>query len=548
MSKEMKFGEDARKSLLNGVNKLADAVKVTVGPKGRNVVLQKEYGSPLITNDGVTIAKEVELEDPFENVGAQLIREASVKTNEVAGDGTTTATILAQAMVREGIKNVAAGADPMAIKRGMNKALEDCDKILTELATPVEGREDVEKVAKISAGNDEIGEMIGDAIDRVTKDGVVTIEESKTSKTEVTVVEGMKVNNGYISPYFVTDQEKSEAVIDNASLIVTGDKISTVNEILPILNMSVQNGLRLVIICDDVEAEVLNTLIINKLKGVLNVLVVKAPGYGDNKKETLLDICAVTGATYVSQEVGVQIKDINLDYLGKCKQVKSTKDETIIIGGQGNSETRDERIKIIKSQMKQEGINEYDKKNLSKRLANIVGGIAVIGVGAATEVEMKDKKLRIEDALNATKAAIEEGIVAGGGTALLNVKYKIEHPEVAEAISVEEYTGYKIVLDSLTEPLKQISANAGESPDVVVDKVYKCIEDGDFNYGYDAKNGTYTDMISDGIIDPVKVTRNALKNSVSVASMVLTTETVMVEKPKEENKDVPQQPMMNQMY
>lgn len=548
MSKEMKFGEEARKSLLNGVNKLADAVKVTVGPKGRNVVLQKEYGSPLITNDGVTIAKEVDLEDPFENVGAQLIREASVKTNEVAGDGTTTATILAQAMVKEGIKNVAAGSDPMAIKRGMNKALEDCDKILLELATPIKGKSDIERVARVSADSDEVGEMIGDAIEKVTKDGVVTVEESKTSKTEVTVVEGMKVNNGYISPYFVTDQEKSEAVIDNASLIVTGDKISTVNEILPILNMSVQNGLKLVIICDDVEAEVLNTLIINKLKGVLNVLVVRAPGYGDNKKETLLDICAVTGATYVSQEVGNQIKDINLNYLGKCKQVKSTKDETIIMGGEGNPETRDERVKIIKSQMEQEGINEYDKKNLSKRLANIAGGIAVIGVGASTEVEMKDKKLRVEDALNATKAAIEEGIVAGGGTALLNVKYKIEHPEVAEVIPSEEYVGYEIVLNSLVEPLRKISENAGESPDVVVDKVYSYIENGDSNYGYDAKNGTYTDMISDGIIDPVKVTRNALKNAVSVASMILTTETVMVEKPKE-NKDIPQQaPMMNQMY
>ncbi len=547
MSKEIRFGEDARKSLLNGVNKLADAVKVTVGPKGRNVVLQKEYGSPLITNDGVTIAKEVELEDQFENVGAQLIREASVKTNEVAGDGTTTATILAQAMVREGIKNVAAGSDPMSIKRGMNKALEDCDKILLELATPISGKADIERVAKVSADSDEVGEMIGDAIERVTKDGVVTVEESKTSKTEVTVVEGMKVSNGYISPYFVTDQEKSEAIIDNASLIVTGDKISTVNEILPILNMSVQNGLKLVIICDDMEAEVLNTLIINKLKGVLNVLVVRAPGYGDNKKETLLDICAVTGATYISQEVGVQVKDINLDHLGSCKQVKSTKDETIIMGGQGNSEVRDERVKIIKSQMEQEGINEYDKNNLSKRLANIVGGIAVIGVGASTEVEMKDKKLRVEDALNATKAAIEEGIVAGGGTALLNVKYKIEHPEVAEAIPSEEYVGYKIVINSLVEPLKQIASNAGESPDVTVDKVYKYIECGDSNYGYDAKNGTYTDMISDGIIDPVKVTRNALKNAVSVASMILTTETVMVEKPKE-NKDIPQQPMMNQMY
>lgn len=548
MSKEMKFGEEARKSLLNGVNKLADAVKVTVGPKGRNVVLQKEYGSPLITNDGVTIAKEVDLEDPFENVGAQLIREASVKTNEVAGDGTTTATILAQAMVKEGIKNVAAGSDPMAIKRGMNKALEDCDKILLELATPINGKSDIERVARVSADSDEVGEMIGDAIEKVTKDGVVTVEESKTSKTEVTVVEGMKVNNGYISPYFVTDQEKSEAVIDNASLIVTGDKISTVNEILPILNMSVQSGLKLVIICDDMEAEVLNTLIINKLKGVLNVLVVRAPGYGDNKKETLLDICAVTGATYVSQEVGTQIKDINLDYLGKCKQVKSTKDETIIMGGQGNPETRDERVKIIKSQMEQEGINEYDKSNLSKRLANIVGGIAVIGVGASTEVEMKDKKLRVEDALNATKAAIEEGIVAGGGTALLNVKYRIENQESPEVLINEEYNGYKIVLDSLTEPLRQIASNAGESPDVTVRRVFEYIEDGDSNYGYDAKNGTYTDMISDGIIDPVKVTRNALKNAVSVASMILTTETVMVEKPKE-NKDIPQQaPMMNQVY
>ena len=547
MSKEMKFGEDARKSLLDGVNKLANAVKVTVGPKGRNVVLQKEYGSPLITNDGVTIAKEVELEDQFENVGAQLIREASVKTNEVAGDGTTTATILTQAMVREGVKNVAAGADSMAIKRGMNKALEDCDKILTELATPVEGRADIEKVAKISADSDEIGEMIGDAIEKVTKDGVVTIEESKTSRTELTVVEGMKVNNGYMSPYFVTDQEKSESVIENASLIITGDKISTMNELLPILNMAVQNALKLVIICEDMETEVLNTLIVNKLKGILSVSVVRAPGYGDNKKETLQDICAVTGATYVSQEVGVQLKDITIQHLGKCKQVKSTKDETIIIGGQGNPEVKDERIKIIKSQMEREDINDYDKKNLSKRLANIVGGVAVIGVGAATEIEMKEKKLRIEDALNATKAAIEEGIVAGGGTALLNVKYKIEHPEVAEAIPSEEYTGYKIVLDSLTEPLKQISENAGESPDVVVDKVYKYIESGESNYGYDAKNGTYTDMISDGIIDPVKVTRNALKNAVSVASMILTTETVMVEKPKED-KNLPQQPMMNQMY
>lgn len=546
MSKEIKFGEDARNSLLKGVNKLADAVKVTVGPKGRNVVLQKDYGTPLITNDGVTIAKEVKLEDPFEDVGAQLIREASVKTNEVAGDGTTTATILAQAMVKEGVKNVAAGTDPMAIKRGMNIALKDCDNILTSIATPVEGREDIEKVAKVSAGNDEIGEMIGDAIERVTKDGVVTIEESKTSKTEVTVVEGMKVSNGYMSPYFVTDQEKSEAIIDNASLVITGDKISTMNEILPLLNMAVQNSLKLVIICDDMETEVLNTLIVNKLKGVLSVLVIKAPGYGENKKETLIDICTVTGATYISQEVGNQLKDITINNLGRCKQVKSTKDETIIIDGQGNSETKDERIKVIKSQMEQEGINDYDKKNLSKRLANIVGGIAVIGVGAATEVEMKDKKLRIEDALNATKAAIEEGIVAGGGTALVLTEYKIRKETEQVPMTKDESIGYSVVLESLGEPLRQIARNSGSSPDVIYDSVYKSIADGNSNYGFDAESETVSDVVKLGIIDPVKVTRNALKNAVSVASMILTTETVMVEKPKEDNGM--QQPMVNQMY
>ena len=526
MSKEIKFGEDARKSLLNGVNKLADTVKVTLGPKGRNVVLDKQFGAPLITNDGVTIAKEIELDDPFENMGARLVKQVSTKTNDVAGDGTTTATVLAQSMIKEGVKNVAAGGDPMAIKRGIDKAVEASVKALKDISSNVNGKEDIARVASISANNEEVGKLISEAMEKVSKDGVITIEESKTSNTELNVVEGMQFDKGYVSPYMVTDTEKMEAVMDNPYILITDKKISNIQEILPLLETLMQNSGKLVIICDDVEQEALSTLILNKLRGVLNVVAVKAPGYGDKRKEMLQDIAILTGGEVITSDLGLELKDTTIEQLGRAKQVKVQKENTIIVDGMGDKGQIADRVGQLKAQIAEEK-SEFTKETLQERLAKIAGGVAVIGVGAATEVEMKDKKLRIEDALSATRAAVEEGIVAGGGTAYLNII-----PEVEKEVSTlegDEKLGASIVLKALEEPAKQIAVNAGLEPAVIVEKV-KTSEKG---VGFNAANNTYVDMKKAGIVDPTKVSRSALQNAASVASMVLTTESIVTEKKEE---------------
>ena len=527
MSKMIKYGEDARKSLLNGVNKLADTVKVTLGPKGRNVVLDKSFGSPLITNDGVTIAKEIELEDKYENMGARLVKEVSTKTNDVAGDGTTTATVLAQAMVKEGVKNVAAGADPMGVKRGMDKATDVAVKALKEISSPVNGKEDIARVASISANNAEIGNLIADAMEKVSKDGVITIEESKTSQTELNVVEGMEFDKGYVSPYMVTDTEKMEAVLDNPYILITDKKISNIQEILPLLEQLMQQSGKLLIICDDVEQEALSTLVLNKLRGVLNVVAVKAPGFGDKRKEMLKDIAILTGAEVITSDLGLELKDTTLTQLGRAKQVKVQKENTIIVDGSGSKEKIAERVKQIRAQI-DETKSEFDKENLQERLAKIAGGVAVIGVGAATETEMKDKKLRIEDALSATKAAVEEGIVAGGGTALINVMPKLE--ELISKLDDSEKLGANIVLRALEEPLKQIVKNAGLEPAVVVSNVKKS----EAGFGFDAAKEQYVDMKKAGIVDPTKVTRSALQNATSIASMIITTESLVTDAPEKE--------------
>ena len=527
MAKIIKFGEDARRSLLEGVNKLADTVKVTLGPKGRNVVLDKSFGAPLITNDGVTIAKEIELEDKFENMGARLVKEVSTKTNDVAGDGTTTATVLAQSMIKEGVKNVAAGADPMAIKRGMDKAVNEAVETLKEISSTVNGKDDIARVASISANNEEIGNLIAEAMEKVSKDGVITIEESKTSNTELNVVEGMQFDKGYVSPYMVTDTEKMEAILDNPYILITDKKISNIQEILPLLEALMQESGKLVIICDDIEGEALSTLVLNKLRGVLNVVAVKAPGFGDKRKAMLEDIAVLTGGEVITSDLGLELKDTKIEQLGRAKQVKVQKENTIIVDGNGDKQQIADRVGQIKAQIA-ETKSEYDKEGLQERLAKIAGGVAVIGVGAATEVEMKDKKLRIEDALSATKAAVEEGIVAGGGTALINVIPKVE--KLIEKLNDSEKLGAKIVLKALEEPAKQIAINAGLEPAVIINN----IKNKETGVGFDASKEEYVDMKKAGIVDPTKVTRSALQNAASIASMVLTTESLVTDVP--ENK------------
>ena len=526
MSKEIKYGEDARRKLLDGVNKLADTVKVTLGPKGRNVVLDKSFGAPLITNDGVTIAKEIELDDPYENMGARLVKEVSVKTNDIAGDGTTTATVLAQKMIKEGVKNVAAGGDPMAIKRGMDKAVEVATKELKEISSKVNGKEDIARVASISANNLEIGTLIADAMEKVSKDGVITIEESKTSTTDVNVVEGMQFDKGYVSPYMVTDTEKMEAVLDNPYILITDKKISNIQEILPLLESLMQNSGKLLIIADDIEGEVLSTLLVNKLRGVLNVVAVKAPGYGDKRKAMLEDIAILTGGEVITSDLGLDLKDTTLEQLGRARQVKVQKENTIIVDGSGDKEKISERVKQIRTAL-EETQSDYEKENLQERLAKIAGGVAVIEVGAATEVEMKEKKLRIEDALSATKAAVEEGIVAGGGTAYINILPKVEN--LVKELKDDEKLGAKIVCSALQEPVKQIAKNAGLEPAVILEKV-KASNEG---FGFDAAKEEYVDMKKVGIVDPTKVTRSALQNAESIASMILTTESVVTDKKEE---------------
>ena len=523
MAKEILYGEDARKKLLEGVNKLADTVKVTLGPKGRNVVLDKSFGAPLITNDGVTIAKEIELEDPFENMGANLVKEVSTKTNDIAGDGTTTATVLAQVMLKEGVKNVAAGGDVLAIKKGMDKATKKAIDELKTISSPINGKEDIARVASISANNQEIGNLIADAMEKVSKNGVITIEESKTSSTEVDVVEGMQFDKGYVSPYMVTDTEKMEAVMDNPYILITDKKISNIQEILPLLEELTSQGGKLVIIADDFENEALSTLILNKLRGVLNVVGVKAPGFGDKRKEMLQDIAILTGGEVITSDLGLELKDTTLAQLGRAKQVKCTKENTIIVDGMGDKGALNTRITQIQKAI-EETKSSYDKESLQERLAKLAGGVAVIQVGAATEVEMKEKKLRIEDALSATKAAVEEGILPGGGTAYINVIPKVE--KLLDEVSEEEKIGVKIILKALEEPAKQIAINSGLEGAVILDKI-KSSKPG---IGFDAANEEYVDMKKAGIVDPTKVTRSALENAESVASMILTTESIMTEK------------------
>jgi len=526
MAKQIKFGEEARKSLLEGVNKLADTVKVTLGPKGRNVVLDKSFGAPLITNDGVTIAKEIELEDKFENMGARIVKEVSEKTNDIAGDGTTTATVLAQSMIKEGVKNVAAGADPMAMKRGIDKTVKVAVEALKGISSDVNGKEDIARVASISANNQEVGDLIAEAMEKVSKDGVITIEESKTSNTELNVVEGMQFDKGYVSPYMVTDTDKMEAILENPYILITDKKISNIQEILPLLEALMQQSGKLVIICDDIEGEALSTLVLNKLRGVLNVVAVKAPGFGDKRKAMLEDIAILTGGEVITSDLGLELKDVQIEQLGRAKQVKVQKENTIIVDGMGEKEKIANRVKQIKTQI-EETTSSYDKEGLQERLAKIAGGVAVIEVGAATEVEMKDKKLRIEDALSATKAAVEEGIVAGGGTALIDVIPEVE--KFVETLEGGEKLGAKIVLRALEEPAKQIAVNAGLEPAVIVNKV----KQSEVGVGFDASKEEYVDMKKSGIVDPTKVTRSALQNAASIASMVLTTESIVTDVPEE---------------
>ena len=527
MSKEIKFGEDARKKMLDGVNKLADTVKVTLGPKGRNVVLDKSFGAPLITNDGVTIAKEIELDDPYENIGARLVKEVATKTNDIAGDGTTTATVLAQAIIKEGVKNVAAGGDPMAIKRGIDKAVESAVEGLKGISSEINGKEDIARVASISANSNEIGELIAEAMEKVSKDGVITIEESKTATTGLNVVEGMQFDKGYISPYFVTDTDKMETVMENPYILITDKKISNIQEILPLLESLMQQSGKLLIIADDIESEALSTLVLNKLRGVLNVAAVKAPGFGDRRKEMLEDIAVLTGGEVISSDLGMELKDVQISQLGRAKQVKVQKENTIIVDGAGDKEKLSARVKQIKTQL-EETTSEFDKEKLQERLAKIAGGVAVIEVGAATEVEMKEKKLRIEDALSATKAAVEEGIVAGGGTALVNIMPAVE--KCLNDLSEEEKIGAKIVLKALEEPVRQIATNAGLEGAVILNK----IKSSEAGIGFNAAKEEYVDMKKAGIVDPTKVTRSALQNAASIASMILTTESVVTDKKEKE--------------
>ena len=520
MAKQLKYGEEARRALESGMNQLANTVKITLGPKGRNVVLDKKYGAPLITNDGVTIAKEIELEDPFENMGAQLVREVATKTNDVAGDGTTTATLLAQAIVREGMKNVAAGANPMGIKRGIEAAVEEAVAGLKKISKPVENKQAIAQVASISAGDDKVGTLISDAMEKVGNDGVITIEESKTMKTELNVVEGMQFDRGYASAYMVTDTDKMEAVLDNPYILITEKKISNIQEILPILEAVVQQGRKLLIIAEDVEGEALATLVVNKLRGTFTCVAVKAPGFGDRRKAMLQDIAVLTGGQVISEELGMELKETTVDQLGTARQVKVDKENTTIVEGAGDPSEIKARISSIRAQI-EETTSEYDKEKLQERLAKLAGGVAVIAVGAATEVEMKEFKLRIEDALNATRAAVEEGIVPGGGVALLNVIPAVK--ALATKAEGDYKTGINIVVRALEEPVRQIAINAGVDGSVVVENVKRSKKAG---YGYDAKVDEYGIMTDRGIIDPTKVTRSALQNAASIAAMVLTTESL----------------------
>jgi chaperonin GroEL len=521
MAKIIKYGEDARKALEAGVNQLADTVKITIGPKGRNVVLEKKFGSPLITNDGVTIAKEVELEDAFENMGAQIIKEVSTKTNDVVGDGTTTAVVLAQAIIREGSKNVAAGANPIILKKGIDKAVDICVSKLAKISKPVTGKQSIAQVASISASDEKIGELISDAMEKVGNDGVITVEESKTMRTELNVVEGMQFDRGYASPYMVTDTEKMIADLDNPYILITDKKISSIQEILPLLEQVVKSAGKLLIIAEDVEGEALTTLILNKLRGSFNCVAVKAPGFGDRRKEMLRDIAVLTGGTVITEELGLELKTATIDMLGRAKQVKVDKDNTIIVEGNGSSSDIAERVKQIRTLMA-DTTSDYDREKYQERLAKLAGGVAVIAVGAATEIEMKEKKLRIEDALNATRAAVEEGIVPGGGVALLSAAKELE--KLVAGLIGDEKTGAAIVRSALEAPLKQIAENAGVDGGVVV---YNVLTGKGENFGYDALNDKYGDMLAFGILDPTKVTRSALQNAASVAGTLLTTESVV---------------------
>jgi len=528
MAKEIKYGEEARKALESGVNQLADTVKITMGPKGRNVVLDKKFGAPLITNDGVTIAKEIELEDAFENMGAQLVKEVATKTNDVAGDGTTTATLLAQAIVREGLKNVAAGANPILIKKGIQAAVDAAVEAIKSNSQKINGKDDITRVASISAANEFVGELIAEAMEKVSNDGVITLEESKTAETYSEVVEGMQFDRGYISPYMVTDTEKMEAVLDDPYLLITDKKITNIQDILPILEQIVQMGKKLVIVAEDIEGEALTTLIVNKLRGTFTCVAVKAPGFGDRRKAMLEDIAILTGGQVISDELGLDLKEVTVDQLGRAKQVTIQKENTIIVDGAGAKDDIKSRIGQIKAQI-EETTSEFDKEKLQERLAKLAGGVAVIKVGAATEIEMKEKKLRIEDALAATRAAVEEGIVAGGGTAFVNAIPAVEKV-ISSTTDADEKTGATIILKALEEPVRQIAANAGLEGSVIVAK----IKDSDKNIGFNALSEEYVDMMKEGIVDPTKVTRSALQNAASVASMILTTECVVADKPAPE--------------
>ena len=527
MAKDIIYGEEARKALQAGIDTLADTVKITLGPKGRNVVLSKKYGSPLITNDGVTIAKEIELEDAFQNMGASLVKEVATKTNDAAGDGTTTATLLAQALVREGMKNIAAGANPMVVKKGMQKAVDAAVAEIKKNSQTVSGSKDIERVATVSAGDESVGKLIAEAMEKVTADGVITLEEGKTAETYSEVVEGMQFDRGYISPYMVTDTDKMEAVIDDPYILITDKKISSIQDVLPLLEQIVQAGKKLIIIAEDVEGDALTNIILNKLRGVFVCVAVKAPGFGDRRKEMLKDIAILTGGEVITDELGLDIKETQINQLGRAKQVKVNKENTIIVDGCGNKDAIKDRVHEIKNAI-ENTTSEFDKEKLQERLAKLSGGVGVIKVGAATEVEMKEKKLRIEDALAATKAAVEEGIVAGGGTALINAMPAVK--ALVETLEGDEKTGAKIVLRALEEPVRQIALNAGLEGSVIIDTINR---EGKVGYGFDAYTETYGDMISAGIVDPAKVTRSALQNAASVAAMVLTTESLVADKPEE---------------
>ncbi len=542
MAKKIIYGEDARKALLSGVNQLADTVKITLGPRGRNVVLDKKFGAPLITNDGVTIAKEIELEDPFENMGAQLVKEVSTKTNDVAGDGTTTATLLAQALIREGMKNVAAGANPMVVKKGIQKAVDKAVETVMNNSKKVNGTDDITRVATISAADDFIGQLIAEAMEKVGSDGVITVEDSKTAETYSEIVEGMMFDRGYVSPYMVTDTEKMVATIDDAYILITDKKITNIQEILPLLEQVVQSGKKLVIIAEDVEGEALATLILNKLRGTFTCVAVKAPGFGDRRKEMLRDIAILTGGQVITEELGLDLKETTIEQLGRARQVKIEKENTIIVDGAGNTEEIKNRVSQIRAQI-ENTTSEFDKEKLQERLAKLAGGVAVIKVGAATEIEMKEKKLRIEDALAATKAAVEEGIVAGGGVALINTIPSVE--ALLNSADGDEKTGVAIVLKALEEPLRQIAKNAGVEGSVIINRIKN---ENKIGFGYNARTEEYVDMIPAGIVDPTKVTRSALQNAASVAAMVLTTESLVTDIKEEKVPAAPMDPGMGGMY